>query len=397
MKTFIQLTIIFTAVFLIYFGVNSHFTFRPAWSVDYFNSLAQSIRSGRLDLVHPQQTYDLVEYQKKWYAPWGALSALFLIPMQILKGRFVPSAYLSFFFGSLNTCIVWLLARRIRQEYFPALRTMDIYAVTILYAFGTANFYVGTLGSVWHVDQMVSTFFGNLGVYSIFKQKRNIRDYVLSSWSIMVTLVGRATLSMLLILPVLFFLRDYVQKRKFIILGAKIFGPAIVACISLFFWYNYARFGNILEYGYRYIHEAPNLEAIRLRNGAMSLVNLPTNVWYMVAEVPKISLDPVLHMDINLKGNSIFFLTPSFLAIFLASPLTLFSGILWITVIATLLPSLMIYSTGWMQFGYRYSLDITMLLVILSLFGLKGKLNALYYMSIVFSCVMYIWGIRILQ
>jgi len=397
MKKILQAVFIFIVVFFIYFGTNSDFTFHPRWDIDYFNPLAQSLLHGRFDIVNPQQTYDLSEYKGKWFAPWGVLSALFLIPLQLLKGRFFPAAYLSFFFGSLNVCILWLLLNRLRKEYLPALSTFSVYAVTVLYAFGTANFYVGTLGSVWHVDQMVSMFFGNLGIYFILKRKRNLRDYVLSSWCIMITFLGRPTLSMLLTLPALLFIKDYFLKKKLILLGLQTFGPAVFICVSVFFFYNYVRFGNIFEYGYRYIHEAPDLEAMRLKNGSFSPVNLPVNLWYMTAEIPRISLEPVLHMDINLKGNSIFFLTPPLVAAFLASLIGPVTGPLWITAIITMLPSLCVYSTGWMQFGYRYSLDITMLLIILSLFGLKGRINTLYYLGIIFSCVMYAWGIRILQ
>ena len=62
-----------------------------------------------------------------------------------------------------------------------------------------------------------------------------------------------------------------------------------------------------------------------------------------------------------------------------------------------MIPSLLIYSTGWMQFGYRYSLDVTAVLVLLSLFGMKGKLNVLYVIGVAFSVVVYQMGITALR
>lgn len=54
---------------------------------------------------------------------------------------------------------------------------LDIYLLLALFAFGTTHFYVGTLSSVWHTDQMVTTFFSTLGLYVIFKKKRKLKDY----------------------------------------------------------------------------------------------------------------------------------------------------------------------------------------------------------------------------
>ena len=70
---------------------------------------------------------------------------------------------------------------------------------------------------------------------------------------------------------------------------------------------------------------------------------------------------------------------------------------LWIAAVVTIVPSLLLYSTGWMQFGYRYTLDITAVLVILSVFGMKGRLNWLYVLGIFFSIVVYQMGITALM
>lgn len=109
MKKYLHLLIIFISVFLIYLFVNSNGSFKPKWAIDYFNPLASSLIEGHIDLIDPPMTYDLVHFQGKWYAPWGVLPALLLIPLQIAKGRFVPAFYLSLFFASSNVVLVYLL------------------------------------------------------------------------------------------------------------------------------------------------------------------------------------------------------------------------------------------------------------------------------------------------
>ncbi len=415
MKRFLPSVIIFTVVFVIYFAVGTNYTFRPKWAVDYFNPMAQSLMHFRLDIQNPGQTHDLIKYQDKWYTPWGVLPAILLIPIQLLKGRFVPTLYLSLLFSSATTIIVFLLLKRLQKEFLHNLTTAGIYAILALFTFGTVQFYVGTLGSVWHVNQIVSSFFGAVGIFIILKKNRSPIDYFFSSLFFGIGFLGRPTLIFLLSLPISLFMFDlfidrklYLDKKiKYIKQALIIFILPISLFCSVFFLYNYVRFENIFQTGYDYIQESGNLQEIRVKNGLSSLRNIPQNAWYLLFEFPRLQVDKNnIIFNFNLYGNSIFFLSPPFLTIFLA-PLVIrkkgeiqinpLIASLWIAVFATIIPILMHYSSGWMQFGYRYSLDIAVLLLLLSVFGIKGKLSALYILGIIFSITMYMLGIRSLM
>lgn len=388
--------IVFTVTFIVYFAVATRFTFHPRWALDYFNPVAHSLLKGRLDIPNPQGTYDLVSFHGKWYTVWGVLPALFLIPLQLLKGRYIPPIYLSVLFGSLNVMLFYLLLKRIKTQFFPRLSTINIIFLLIFYALGTTQFYVATLGSVWHVSQIVSSFFGNAGIYMIFRKRRAMMDYLLSSFFISISFLGRVTTVFLILLPVFFFVQDTI-RAKTKLLGFVVIALPFLFFLCLFLGFNTARFGKPFEYGYSYITEAPGLAAIRLANGVTSIYNIPNNLWYMGLEIPGITLLPRLELHPNLLGNSIFFLSPPLLYIFWASPLNPFVAGIWITALFSLIPVLMHYSTGWMQFGYRYTLDVTMLLILLTVFALKGKLAPLYYAGVLFSVSMYSWGILLMQ
>lgn len=398
MKKIITPLCIFIITFLIYFSVATQFTFKPKWAVDYFNPLAKSLLGLKLDIEASGMTYDLVNYNGKWYIPWGVLTSIFLIPIQLIKGRFIPVLYLSLFFSSLNVVLVYLLLKRIRKEFLPKLSFLAIFIFLILFAFGTTHFYVGTLGSVWHVNQMTTNFLGTLGIYIIFKKKRVTKDYLLCSFFLSAALLGRFTIAMLLILPIFLYLSDKPEwgfnffKKFFFVL---VFPLIFFALLSLS--YNYLRFNNPFEFGYSYIHEATHLAQLRQENGLSSLRNLINNSWYMLFEIPTVSFSDKFHFNFNLNGNSIFFLTPPFLTAFLAKPRNRYVVGLWLALIFTIIPSLMHYSSGWMQFGYRYSLDITVLLLLLSIFGMKGRVNLLYILGVIFSIAMHLWGINSLM
>src|SRR3989338_4118514 len=126
MKRLLFPAVIFSIVFFIYFAVGTNYTFKPKWTIDYFNPMAQSLTHFRLDILNPGQTYDLIEFKGKWYTPWGILPAIFLIPLQILKGRFIPAFYLSLLFSGLNTVVVLFLLRRLQKEFLPHLTNVSL-------------------------------------------------------------------------------------------------------------------------------------------------------------------------------------------------------------------------------------------------------------------------------
>lgn len=408
MRQIFYSTAIFLFVFFVYFAVGTQYTFKPKWAIDYFNPMAKSLLQGHLYVQSPLQTYDLINYKGKWYMPWGILPAIFLIPPQIILGRFIPTFYITIFFASLNVILFYLLVKRIKKEFFPELSYISILLVTILFSFGTTQFYVGTLGSVWHVSQMIASFFASAGIFFIFKKKRFLKDYFLSSVFFSATLLCRPSTVVLLILPLSLLILPLAKKDKtytqtFYKELLFIAMPFLIG-ISWYLFYNYVRFGSIFQTGYDFIHESPYLSAIRETNGVSSIKNIPNNLWYMFFELPNFTFSQKgIHLNFNLSGNSIFFLTPPFLAIFLATPIKkignkllidFYVSSLWLTVIIGFLPILMHYSSGWMQFGYRYSLEITPILLLLTIFGLKGKLNILYVLGIIFAIFIHILGIH---
>lgn len=411
MKHFFIPLCIFVIVFVVYFAVGTQYTFKPKWALDYHNLLSQSFLNFRLEIPDPPITYDLAHFGGKWYTTWGIIPALILIPLQYIRGQFIPTFYLSILFSSMNVVFMYFLLLRIKREFLRQMSYFGICIFLLLFAFGTTQFYVGTLGSVWHVDQITTSFLGMVGVYIIFRKKRKFIHYLTSIIFFSATFLGRPTNVLLSLLPITLYLCDrsvramitFASKKKAVI--AK---QIILLCLpfliflSMFLLFNYLRFNNPLEYGFNYIDETRHLQELREKNGPFSIKNVPRNLWYMMFEIPSLNFEEKIDLHFNLKGNSIFFLTPPLLAIFLASPVVkkrkkiiVYPYIisLWITSIVTLIPSLMHHSSGWMQFGYRYSLDVNVLLILLSVFGMNGKVNILYIAGTLFAMVFYMVGI----
>lgn len=399
MKKYFLMLCIFFSTYVLYFTMATHGMLRPIWALDYYNQLATSITHGRFDIVDPVSTYDLSHYQGKWYLPWGILPALLLVPVQSIMHRYIPTIYLSLLSASVNVVLVWFLLKRLQREFFPLFTLRNRIVVLLFFSFGTTHFYVGTLGSVWHVSQMVSSAISTLSIYIILKKRRTTMDYFAAVTLSGVQLLGRPTNVLTVLIPLTLYIFDkYHALRSVRIL---LFGIPLGLAMILFFTYNYVRFRNPFEYGYSFIAEAPYLAAIRTENGVFSLANASINAWHMLFEIPRFTLYPRINLAFNLIGNSIFFLSPPLLFAFLASPFTRgkkltpdpYKTSLWVTTVGMAIPILFYYSSGWMQFGYRYSLDFLLPMVLLGVIGLEGRINKLYVTGVAFSIWMYYMGI----
>lgn len=382
-------------VFIVYFGAATRGTFRPPWTIDYINPLAQALLQGRLDIPNPAMTYDLVLYNGRWYMTWGALAAVVHIPLQLLAGgRYVPALYTSLLFGSLTVGIVWWMLERIRKDWFGKAQACHSVAFAFLYAFGTMQYYLSTVGSIWQVNQVVSTFFGVLGTAVILKKKRSIRDYMVSSAFYGIALLGRPTAGLLIVISISLLFNEIKQKQIIVVL------LPILAAVSILFAYNAARFGNPFETGHRFLTEAPDLAAKRQQYGMISPIYVPTNVWHMIVAPPRISWKNGPRLDIDLMGNSIFLLSPLLLLALGTLPRIRSKPIVkaaWLGIAVTAAASLLYYNTGWMQFGYRYALDFSFLLVMLVYFWSTGRIRWWMVPLAIYTLWVNYTGIRLLQ
>jgi hypothetical protein len=89
---------------------------------------------------------------------------------------------------------------------------------------------------------------------------------------------------------------------------------------------------------------------------------------------------------------SLFLTTPAFLYLFFARRVTALTIGAWISTALLLLPLITYYNPGWHQFGYRFSLDFTIPLLVWLVAGLKGKPAWILKSLIVLSVLINAWG-----
>ena len=161
----------------------------------------------------------------------------------------------------------------------------------------------------------------------------------------------------------------------------------VLPSIAFFFWYNAVRFGSPLESGYALAALPAWLEAER-RIGLFSLEHVPMNIDYLFLHMPMIIPDPPFLKPDGL-GLSVFLTSPALLLAAFADWASPRARLLLGAAVAVLIPTLLYYGGGWLQYSYRYLLDSVPFLIALAGLAVAraGRLSWRWKAAIVFGVV----------
>lgn len=329
----------------------------------HFTLLANSLLSGKLYFTDPLPSgADAAPAYGRLFWPLGPFPAVLIVPGQfVLKtfDLFFYQGYINFFLGIL----VFILAFRISRKFMYSAE--DAFCLSSAFCLASAFVGVWILPWSWFYAQTVAVVLLFMTMYEFIGKKR----HWLLGLLIGLTLLTRASAAMfgiVILLELAASKEDLRTKAKKLLLLAC---PIAIAVV-LFFGYNYLRFGDVLEQGYSrqiltgtsFSNRSFGLISLRHLPGNLyySLINLPTPVFYDGSKVMKF---PFLKTDP--WGMSIFLTSPYLFCLFWFGYKDKLSKYLLISVIAAAVPVYLYYGIGFMQFGYRYSLDFMPLLFLL--------------------------------
>ena len=324
---------------------------------DFFY-LADAFLHGRTWIVSPLGPNDVIVVNGHTYVPFAPFPAIVLMPLVALLGPLTADQVESGVNAFLAATVVFLAWWTSGRVGVGALK--DRFALAVLLGFGTQILWVTTRGGVWHTGHLVAMILTLLLIGEMFGKRRAI---------LMGLLVGAAFLTRAPVAfagPVvaLWVIRDDVLARGrslgdrvralpwadwlWLIVG---FAPALV----FFFWYNLDRFGSATESGYALATLPAWLEQLR-QQGLFGLVHVPMNLEYLFLKLPAFTGEfPYMRPDG--LGMSVLFTSPGLLLAVLAPWRDRRSWLLLLAAVLILIPTLLYYGGGWLQFGYRYFLD----------------------------------------
>jgi hypothetical protein len=332
---------------------------------DFFY-LADAFLHGRTWLARPLGPYDIIPIDGRSYVPFAPFPAIALMPLVALIGPVtadqIESGVNALLAGASVAMCWWLLGR------VGVSRTSDRIWLTALFGFSTQILWVTTRGGVWHTGQLIATILTFACLIELFGRQR--------SWLIGLC-AGAAFLTrapLAFAIPVYAVWLAWSGDRLSLLDGPAVAGAyiarvreavpwrawvglglGVAPSILFFFAYNQIRFGTPLESGYALATLPDWLERQRAI-GLFSIRHIPMNIDYFLLHLPRLLPTwPFLRPDG--LGMSVLITSPGLLCALRADWRRPQAWFLGAATILVLIPTLLYYGGGWLQYGYRYFLD----------------------------------------
>ena len=316
---------------------------------DFFY-LADAFLHGRVWLDVRLGYQDVILQDGRPYVPFAPVPAVALMPIVALVGPAIADQWetgINAALAAASVGLAWWFTGR------AGVRSLqDRFWLVLLLGFSTQIWWVTTRGGVWHTGHLVATILTMACLVELWGSRR--------AWLVGL-LAGAAFMTRA---PIAFAIPFY----ALLLAGDRIWEPrrwpwrawvelagGVLPSFVFFFWYNAARFGSPLESGYALALLPEWLENQR-KLGLFSTAHIGMNLDYLFLKIPhRIPTFPFVRPDG--LGMSIFLTSPGLLYAAGARWRSLCTWCLAGAAILVLIPSLLYYGGGWLQYGYRYALD----------------------------------------
>ena len=328
---------------------------------DFFY-LADAFLHGRAWLTFQPGPWDVIVQDGRYYVPFAPFPAVVLMPLVAVLGATTADQVESgvnavLAAGGVGLC--WMLLGRIGVKDI-----VDRLWLAVLFGFSTQILWVTTRGGVWHTGHLIATILTFAALVELFGKQRAWLIGLLAG----AAFLTRAPLAFAIpfyalmldappSLPTTDVIGGYVRSvtRSTRLRGWVLLGLGVLPSVIAFFAYNQIRFGSPWESGYGLASLPPFLEVQRAL-GLFALAHVPMNIDYFLLHLPKpIPTFPFFKPDG--LGMSVLITSPGLLFASQADWRKPRAWWLLGATIAVLIPTLLYYGGGWLQYGYRYFLD----------------------------------------
>jgi len=349
---------------------------------NHYVYLADAFLHGRLGVSDGGiNLQEIVPRNGNFYVVYPPMPAVLLMPFVAAFGTGFDESLLSIMLASLCVSLTWLMLKKIGSNGNKALW------LTALLGFGTCLWFIASVGTSWYIAEVVAVLFLTSAILAALYK----RSYVLVG--LLLGFSALARLPVALAFPFFLFLiyeRDNEWKPR--LKQAALFFVGLAIPVSLYLLYNVARWGTVLDLGYGLI---PGIQQDPFfQQGIFNIAYIPRHITAIFLQGP-IFLPNFPYIKPSWLGLGLFFTTPAFLLIFNLktqwhSKLSLYSAI----AILCILPPIITHGTvGFTQFGYRFSLDFTPFLMLLTAKGMRENLGWPEKALIILSLLVNLWGV----
>lgn len=309
--------------------------------------------------------------ETKTYVSFPPMPAVLMLPGVAVFGMDFNDVWFTVLLAALNASLAYVLLRRVilggRTRLYPG----DAGWLTALIAVGSAHLWCSVQGAVWFTALVVGVTFTLLYMLASLDARRPF----LAGLALGCAFATRTPLLFSVVFFAAFFFfpggrlrRDW--GRAFWRDGLLFVAAPLVIGLLLMAM-NYARFEDVSEFGHRYL-SGGQIDRIK-HYGLFNVHFLSLNLTALLALVPKFQPEAPWVVISN-HGLAIWFTTPALLFLARQRPTDSRADRLWrratvATVAVIAIPHLFYQNTGWVQFGYRFSMDYIAYLTLLLALG----------------------------
>jgi hypothetical protein len=367
----------------------------------HFVYQAMAFLQGHLELVtSPPNNEDWALVNGKWYSSFPAFPALVMVPFVAVNGYQFNDTSFTVILAALNLIAFFLVLRAFSQAKDSSRSERENLIFTALLCFGTLYFYCSIRGEVWFTAEVMGV--GLTALYVLFAHKASKPALAGLFFSAAVL-----TRTPTLFSGVFFMCELFLPNGKFSDLSAKLsaeakrerwikLGQFVAGALPLALWHmwlNYERFGSISDFGHTHFFNN-RVNADIQTWGLFHPHYLERNLRAAFFLFPSVQWNP-FRLGYDPHGLSLLLTTPLFALAFF--PLGGFKQrprlylALVLSFAAMALPGLFYQNDGYVQFGFRFSLDWTpYLLMLLAVNGLK--MDKLFWSLAAVGVAVNTWG-----
>lgn len=371
-SVWVQAACIAVFTFAVYLATSENFT----TVYDHYVRLADAFLNGRVYLVDAPDWLELARYGDKAFVISAPAPTLFVLPWVAIWGTGVNQALICWLVAGGAVGLFWVATARLNWDLRFRI------AITALFAFGTNFWWAASAGSVWTMAHVSAVFF--LMAAFVETTGKN-RPWLIG---ILVGLAGLSRLPTFLTIPFFAYTvsrgtddrRRLVLRLLLLCLFAGIMG-------GLYLLYTYLEYGS-LNMGYEH---GQFVQEPWFSEGLFDISYIPRQINAILFYVPVFS-EEFPYFKPSFMGLGLFLTTPALLYMFRARMdrmnLYVLSALL-----LTAIPLITYGATGWLQFGYRFSLDIVLFMLILAASGMHYRLDRPKIAAIALCCAINLWGV----
>jgi hypothetical protein len=347
------------AVLFAYVAATALATGLDSLKPDMMMVVAERALGGHLDSPALKGGVDTVDLGGRYYLALGPLQLLPYLPFAAVPalqgiGRYVACLL----FGIPAAWLSLPLARA-----FGA-KGADAFWIAAFTAFGSLLFYVSVVGDMYYLAHAEA--FLALTVFLLEWSGRR-RPVVMGAMLAVSFLARPTTLVAAAPFGVALLWRQRHELRA-ALRSALAFGLPIAGSIAVYCWFNWVRFGSPLESGYSISYISQPSLVDRRAIGLFSIRQVPENLRLALLALPG-TMDNFPFFVPSRWGMSMLLVSPALLTSAWAGFRDRTAQLLWIAAALVAVPVFLYYGGGFVQYGFRYSLDFTPFLVALMAIG----------------------------